>query len=156
MRRSSRLLLVFWLHTLVGILVFVIVAIILDFDHVGFFRFVATLSWGVSCVNFDGWSGIFLAPFSVLPAFFLLFPSFLGGLNILNVFNCHFFSSKLGFFNSTVFYEATQTTAFSCSGVGGPRISRTVLIHLSSDGAKPEWRFTLSFHDFLYQQIKTL
>ena len=69
-----------------------------------------------------------------------LFPSFpVRGFNAYGmVKRGHFLSLDLGFFNPRVFHRVAQDTSFGYSGICWPETSRTVLIHLSSNGARPE------------------
>ena len=93
---------------------------------------------------------------AVSPLFLL--PSFLiGGFSTLGmVKRGRFLRLDLGFFKPGVFHRAAQGTSFGNSGACWPETSRTMLIHLLSDGMRPEWRLTLDFHDFFYQLFETL
>ena len=92
---------------------------------------------------------------AVSPLFLL--PSFLiGGFTTFGmVKRSRFLRLDLGFFNPKVFHWAARGTSFDNSGACWPETSRIVVIHLSIDGARPEWGFTLGFHNFLYQLFET-
>ena len=66
-----------------------------------------------------------------------------------------FLSLDLGFFNLKVFYRATWGTSFGYNSICWLETSKTVLIHLLSSRARPEWRFTFGFYNFLYQLFES-
>lgn len=89
-KRLPKLLLVFWLCTLLGVVDFFVVIITHDISWVRFFKFVTTLFKGVSYVDSGGWGRVFLVLSSISPTFFLLLLSFLGGLSVIRGLSCHF------------------------------------------------------------------
>ena len=103
----------------------------------------ASRTGNVGDIDLGGWGGTTVVSSSlVFQATLLLFllPSFsVGGFNTLvMVRRGRFLSPNLGFFYPRVFHRAARGTSFSYSSVCWPRTSRTVLIHLSSAGARPE------------------
>ena len=74
-----------------------------------------------------------ISPLFLLPSFFI------GGFTALGIVRKgRFLSLDLRFFNPKVFHRATRGTSFGYSIVCWPRTPKTLLNHLSSDGARPE------------------
>ena len=75
----------------------------------------------------------------VMSPLFLFLSFLIGNFSALGMVKRGYsLSSDFGFFNPRVFYRAAWGTSFGYSSVCWSETSRTVLIHLSSDGARPE------------------
>ena len=103
----------------------------------------ASRAGNVGGIDLGGWGGtkVVSSPLVFQATLLLpLLPSFsVGGFNALvMVRRGRFLSLDLGFFHPRVFHRAARGTSFGYSGVCWPRTSRTVLIHLSSGGARPD------------------
>ena len=103
----------------------------------------ASHTGNVGCIDLGGWGGtkVISSPLVFQTTLLLLLVlsfSVRGFNDLVMVRKGRFLSPDLGFFHLKVVHKATWGTSFGYSGVCWSGTSRTVLIHLSSGGAKPE------------------